>query len=204
VQARWIDESAITTLPHIRKEDLHLFPAQSMALPKLCSITCDNYNRLAKILHGGQYRVDQINEIHQVIKGMPIIAVDLMLESHWDANVEKKRITRYDDSVAVQRNEEYTLTIGLKRMNHSKTLKAHCPMFLKGKDESWFLVLGDIQNRELWALKRISGINSQQRYHQLQFTAPNSLGLTKLTFYLISDCYMGLDQQYNICLDVMG
>jgi len=114
-------------------------------------------------------------------------------------------------------------------MNKSKTLKAHCPMFLKGKDESWFLVLGNIQNRELWALKRVSSINSQQRCHQLQFTTPDSLGKlinlsiarisyfhefleikiwsfilgpTKLTFYLISDCYMGLDQQYSICLDV--
>ncbi|XP_071560788.1 activating signal cointegrator 1 complex subunit 3 [Temnothorax nylanderi] len=205
VQARWIDESAIMTLPHIRKEDLHLFsslPMNSSALPLLCSITCDNYNRLAKILHEGQYRVDQIREIHQVIKNMPIISVDLMLENSWNG---EKRITLKlddDDSVVVRRNEECTLTVGLKRMNNSKTLKAHCPMFLKGKDENWFLVLGDIQNRELWALKRVSGINSQQRYHQLLFTAPDSLGLTKLTFYLISDCYMGLDQQYSICLDV--
>lgn len=162
---------------------------------------------------------------------MPIVSVVLTLESSWDVIVEK-RITLKpdnDDSITVRRNEEYTLTVGLKRQKNSRTLKAHCPMFLKGKDESWFLILGDIENRELWALKRVSGINSQQRYHQLQFTAPNSLGKlanvsvmcvpylyefleikilifilgpTKLTFYLISDCYIGLDQQYSICLDV--
>lgn len=63
VQARWIDESAITTLPCIRKEDLHLFSSCSMALPMLCSITRDNYNRLVKILRGGEYRVDQIREV---------------------------------------------------------------------------------------------------------------------------------------------
>jgi len=63
VQARWIDESAITTLPHIKKEDLHLFSSLSMALPILCSITYDNYNRLAKVLHKGEYRVDQIREV---------------------------------------------------------------------------------------------------------------------------------------------
>lgn len=205
VQARWIDESAITTLPHIKKEDLYLFSSLSMALPILCSVTYDNYNRLAKILCKGEYRVDQIREIHQVIRDMPIISIDLMLENSWDENnAEKKIILKLhnDDSITVRRNEEYTLTIGLKRMNNSKTFKAHCPRFLKGKDESWFLILGDIQNRELWALKRVSGINNQQRYHQLQFTTPDSLGLMKLTFYLISDCYIGLDQQYSICLDV--
>lgn len=159
-----------------------------------------------------------------------------MLESCGD-NAEKIRIhtkRNSDNSINVRQNEDYTLIVGLKRMNNSKTLKAHCPMFLKGKDESWFLILGDIQNRELWALKRVSGVNSQQRHHQLQFTAPSILGkLTdlfiiyisrvffpvsetikiwkclfpgpmKLTFYLISDCYMGLDQQYNIYLNVVG
>lgn len=205
VQARWIDESAITTLPHIKTEDLHLFSSLSMALPLLCSITSDNYSRLAKILHKGEYRVEQIREIHQVIRDMPMISVDLILENSWDeTNVEKKIMLKpdNDDFVTVRRNEEYTLTIGLKRLNNSKTSKVHCPMFLKGKDESWFLVLGDIQNRELWALKRVSGIKNQQKYHQLQFTSPDSLGPTKLTFYLISDCYIGLDQQYSICLDV--
>lgn len=59
VQARWIDEFAITTLPHIRKEDLHLFSSLSMALPKLCSIT---YDKLAKILCK-EYSEDQIREV---------------------------------------------------------------------------------------------------------------------------------------------
>jgi len=113
---------------------------------------------------------------------MPIISIDLMLEGSWDNNTEKKRIKlehNNDDPLIVQQNEEYTLTIGLKRMNNSRTLKAHCPMFLKGKDESWFLILGNIRTKELCALKRISGINSQQKYHQLQFTAPNCLGKLK-------------------------
>lgn len=204
VQARWMDESAITTLPHIKKQDLHLFSSLSMALPVLCFNTRDNYKKLAKILCR-DYLEEQIREIHEVIRDMPIISVDLMLESSWSIDAEKKKITLKPnnvDSMIVRRNEEYTLIVGLKRLNASKNLKAHCPMFLKGKDESWFLVLGDIQNKELWALKRVSGINSQQRYHQLQFTAPNSLGKTKLTFYLISDCYIGLDQQYDIYLNV--
>lgn len=102
-----------------------------------------------------------------------------MLESCDDDDAEKKRIhtkRNKDNLLNVRQNEDYTLTVGLKRINHSKTLKAHCPMFLKGKDESWFLILGDIQSKELWALKRVSGVNSQQRQHQLQFTAPNTLG----------------------------
>lgn len=116
-----------------------------------------------------------------------MISVDLMLESpDFDAGKKKIILKKNNvDSVIVRPNEEYTLTVGLRRINNSKTLKAHSPMFLKGKDESWFLILGDIQNKELWALKRVSGINSQQRYHQLQFTTPSSLGKF-VNFYIFS------------------
>lgn len=115
-----------------------------------------------------------------------MIEIDLTLESSWNVEAKKKIIlSKYNnvDSVIVQPNEECTLIVGLKRINKSKTLKAHSPMFLKGKDESWFLVLGDIRNKELWALKRVSGINSQQRCHQLQFTAPDNLGKL-VNFYI--------------------
>lgn len=165
---------------------------------------------------------------------MPVVSIDLTLENNENAEASKKKIIlrrNNDDLIDVQRDEYYTLTVGLTRRNHSKSLKAHSPMFLKGKDESWFLILGDTRNEELWALKRVSGINSQQRYHQLQFRTPDNFGKVnqlpysqkynssrtcislksyefcftgpvKLTFYLISDCYIGLDQQYSICLNV--
>jgi len=66
VQARWIDESAIITLPHIRKEDLHLFSSLSLVLPMLCSITNDNYSRLAKILCE-EYQENQMHEVIEFI-----------------------------------------------------------------------------------------------------------------------------------------
>jgi len=160
---------------------------------------------------------------------MPSIKVDLALENFWDGSVQKRKITiaqNNDDSILVQSDTEYTLNIRLRRIHYSRTLEAHCPMFQKGKDESWFLILGEIRNKELLALKRVSSVNNQHRYHQLQFTTPRHLGKshshnshiflvrfllkiwkfisgpTELTFYLISDCYIGLDQQYSICLNV--
>ncbi|KAK7480724.1 hypothetical protein BaRGS_00027985 [Batillaria attramentaria] len=32
---------------------------------------------------------------------------------------------------------------------------------------------------------------------------PESTGRVIYTLYLMSDCYLGLDQQYDICLDVL-
>lgn len=132
--------------------------------------------------------------------------------------------------VQVRRNRDYTLIVGTTRKNKTANLKAHCPMFQKGKDEGWFLVLGDIERRELLALRRVSGVNGPLRNNQLMFTAPSVLGKppnkqdyqnktkchtffsdnflflsgeTVLTFYLVSDCYIGMDQQYEIRLNVV-
>lgn len=71
VQAQWVDESAITTLPHIRKEDLHLFSSFSMALPQLCFLTRDDFSRLEKILHKN-YHKDEIREVMGFVEGIDL------------------------------------------------------------------------------------------------------------------------------------
>lgn len=110
--------------------------------------------------------------------------IDLALESSLDV-MEKIPLMHGNDPILVQSDTEYTLHIGLKRIHYSRTLKAHCPMFQKGKDESWFLILGNINNKELLALKRVSGVNSQQRCHQLQFTTPCHLGKKSFAYLRI-------------------
>ncbi|KAI4494071.1 hypothetical protein M0802_009225 [Mischocyttarus mexicanus] len=204
IQARWIDEPAVITLPHINKEHLPLFSSLPAPLPVLCATTINNYNRLAKALNK-EFHEEQIHQIHQVIKQMPMLYIDLTLHGNWEDGNEKKipLQTNYNQVIDLRENEEYTLIIKMKRKNHSNTLKAHCPMFQKGKDEGWFLVLGDISKRELWALRRVNGINDHHRIYQLQFTAPRNIGSMKLTFYLISDCYIGLDQQYDIQVNII-
>lgn len=109
---------------------------------------------------------------------MPMLCIDLMLHGNWEDGTEKKipLQTNYNHVIDLHQDEDYTLVIGMKRKNHSDTLRAHCPMFQKGKDEGWFLVLGDISQRELWALKRVNGVNNQHRIYQLQFTAPCNTG----------------------------
>ena len=94
--------------------------------------------------------------------------------------------------------------------------------FPKPKDEGWFLLLGDLESQDLLALKRLGGLKSSgANNHQLTFTTPfidspevmghqiGSLtgGYSKriiLTLYIISDAYLGLDQQYDLKLEVIN
>lgn len=80
--------------------------------------------------------------------------------------------------------------------------KAYSPRFPKPKDEGWFLVVGDVESQEVVALKRVGHIKGRIN-SQLALFTPESVGRIIFTLYLMSDSYLGLDQQYDICLDVL-
>jgi activating signal cointegrator complex subunit 3 len=77
----------------------------------------------------------------------------------------------------------------------------YAPKFPKPKDEGWFLTLGSIEKQELQALKRVT-LPRVKCSQQLSFTTPARFGRMMLTLYFMSDSYLGLDQQYNIYLNV--
>ena len=80
--------------------------------------------------------------------------------------------------------------------------KAHTPRFPKPKDEGWFLIIGDVENKELVALKRVPCVRGKSTV-QMAVYMPESTGRVIYTVYLMSDSYLGLDQQYDVCLDVI-
>lgn len=110
---------------------------------------------------------------------------------------------------------------------------AHAPKFPKQKDEGWWLVLGDADDGQLLALRRVSFLsilflfflllfpflspfflNERRDNHQmaymgkttstsLTFDAPTEEGPKELQVYLLSDSYLGLDQQYSVKFNVV-
>lgn len=63
IQARWIDEPAVITLPHINKEHLPLFSSLPAPLPVLCAATINNYSRLTKAL-SKEFHEEQIHQVN--------------------------------------------------------------------------------------------------------------------------------------------
>nr|KAJ0203753.1 hypothetical protein LSAT_V11C500237010 [Lactuca sativa] len=90
-----------------------------------------------------------------------------------------------------------SLNIRLERSNSNrrKSSRAFTPRFPKLKDEAWWLVLGNSSTSELHALKRVSFTNNVVTRMKLPPTATNIQGMK---LFLISDCYLGFDQEYSI------
>jgi activating signal cointegrator complex subunit 3 len=75
------------------------------------------------------------------------------------------------------------------------------PLFPKVKEEGWWLVVGHTQSLELLALKRVSfGGRTSVKLRFPGFTSAGQQVHTA-SLFLVSDCYMGLDQQYQVVLD---
>ena len=81
--------------------------------------------------------------------------------------------------------------------------KAYAPKFPKPKDEGWLLVLGIVDTGELVALKRLGQLRTRT-FCSLAFTASHLPERKIYTVYLISDCYFGIDQQYDIHIETIS
>ncbi|KAL9604838.1 MAG: hypothetical protein Q9219_000286 [cf. Caloplaca sp. 3 TL-2023] len=67
----------------------------------------------------------------------------------------------------------------------------HAPFYPQGKMENWWLVVGEEKTKNLLAIKRVT--IGRQMEMKLEYVVP-SAGYHELTLYLMSDSYVGVDQ----------
>jgi len=95
--------------------------------------------------------------------------------------------------------DSISLSVSINRENNVSSVVA--PFFPQRKEEGWWLVLGDPASNQLLTIKRVS-IGSEYNA-QLDFSLSSS-GRHKLKLYLMSDSYIGADQEFEIDVDARG
>ena len=195
-QARWDTDSSLLTLPHLLAQSLYVFSSPAppiLSLPQLLH-QCAHYEDLARLLRA-ELEEEEIEEVWAVMERLPRLEVSLQLNG-------ESLNTRQPSPVRVWQGRETTLTVGLSRRNKPgrQGLTVHSPRFPKHKDEAWLVVVGDPQTRELLALKRVGGVRDRVK-HSLVLS-PDQVGRQDLVLYVMSDCYLGLDQQFSLPLQV--
>uniref|UniRef100_A0A1B6L435 U5 small nuclear ribonucleoprotein 200 kDa helicase n=1 Tax=Graphocephala atropunctata TaxID=36148 RepID=A0A1B6L435_9HEMI len=201
-QARWLKDSPLTTLPHIEPHLLHLFRKHRnlSTLPTLLKVS---YNTLADALRS-DLDEGQIQLIYKVLQSLPQIHVEISVQGWWEDVREAVKPVKLGSKkpLVVHNNQDYTLSIKFTRVNRPTERRAYAPHFPKPKDEGWFLTLGHVDSVELLALKRVPPIHHKSN-QLIAFTTPVKQGPYTLTLYIFSDTYLGLDQQYDIPLDLV-
>lgn len=102
---------------------------------------------------------------------------------------------------------DYKIQIHIDRLGHNSRShdgRIYAPRFPKPQFESWWIVLGDPETDELLAMKRLSMRNgpnetlSNKATTHVTFETPARLGKHRYILFLMSDGYLGLDQQIDI------
>ncbi|CAI2176157.1 20276_t:CDS:10 [Funneliformis geosporum] len=107
---------------------------------------------------------------------------------------------------SILHEEERTLVVSLKRVKNISGYdgKIYAPRFSKAQNESWWLVVGDISADSIIDMKRVNMRNgpfgefSNEQTFKLKLIAPERGGSHHYTIFLISDGYLGIDQQYDV------
>lgn len=118
-------------------------------------------------------------------------------------SVVSKSLQRIEKRSA-EGNQEwiYSFTIELRcRRAHqigTSIGTAFAPRFPKIKDESWWIMIGNVDTEELLALKRMSlpdntNVKTRLKFHSISENIPSGIQL-----HIISDCYLGLNQVHGI------
>ncbi|XP_016378084.1 activating signal cointegrator 1 complex subunit 3-like, partial [Sinocyclocheilus rhinocerous] len=229
IQARWLQDSSLLTLPHIQKQDLYVFRRWSAkgarggggyqspieGLPELmaaCDGKEDNFTSMVKEV----LQPNQISQAWAFLSHLPVVEVRMSVKGWWEGCEEQTErvipanVTNIRDEsswLPLHADQEYVLQVSLRRLNagqqrRKQDSKAQAPRFPKPKDEGWFLVLGEVEKKELLAIKRVGFIRNHSSV-SVAFYTPEKTGKCIYTLYLMSDSYLGLDQQYDIHLNII-
>ncbi|XP_056674600.1 activating signal cointegrator 1 complex subunit 3 [Monodelphis domestica] len=230
VQGRWIYDSSLLTLPHIEHHHLHLFRKWSQGkrkgppgsyqgpiecLPELMA-ACEGKEKILSCIIDGELQTAHVAQAWNFLSHLPVIDVDFSIKGSWDSAEGQNELCiptlttdGRDDKkwIKLHADQEYVLQVNLQRvhMGYQKgkhDSKAITPRFPKSKDEGWFLILGEVDKKELVALKRVGYIRNRNSV-SLAFYTPEASGRYIYTLYLMSDSYLGMDQQYDIYLNII-
>ncbi|KAI9314045.1 Sec63 Brl domain-containing protein [Dichotomocladium elegans] len=191
-QAHWPEESTLLTLPHIKPRMLHAIKHKNKrieCLAELLGLTDSQTKTIFNKVPG--LGPTQISEIQRVVSRLPLI--------HMKAKIETSKPYLIPETT-------YKVQIQLIRVGQQKNHdgRVYCPKFPKPQYESWWLMMGDAETDELLALKRVSMRNgpnetlTDKSTSVISFDTPAHLGKHTYTLYLISDGYLGLDQQLDL------
>lgn len=221
IQARWLHDSSLLTIPHIEKQDLYVFRRWSggyrgpiESLPELiaaCDGKQDNFTAMVKEI----LQPNQISQAWLYVSQLPVVEVSLSVKGWWEECVEQtersipssvSNIRDESSWLSLHADQEYVLQVSLRRLNtgqqrRRQDSRAQAPRFPKPKDEGWFLVLGEVEKKDLLAIKRVGFIRNRSSV-SVAFYTPEKTGKCIYTLYVMSDSYLGLDQQYDLRLNV--
>ncbi|CAG8485235.1 8101_t:CDS:10 [Diversispora eburnea] len=192
-QARYPNDSSLTILPGIDTSMVDSISNKGQIIRCIGDLLDLSEKELKDIFKNVKNILEsEIKQICQIISNIPSIYV-----YYNQADTTK-------NSFITKQECNFEIVLERKNMPSNYDGRIYTPKFPKVQYESWWLILGDVNTDNLIDMKRINIRTgpkeeiTQKITNILKSVAPEKEGKYKYDVFLISDGYMGIDQQYDI------
>lgn len=186
MQGRMISESSLLMLPHIQPDHLKgLERCGVSGLSQLIDLSTKNIQKARKVLSDCGITGRKMEKIVDLCVRLPVLHVEASIET-------------------VKGGGDTTVHVQIRRIGKkcgSKAPTSYTPRFPKIKEEGWWVIVGDTANNELLALRRISFGDRADVKLKCPPSASPRPRRQALAVYVVSDSYIGLDQEILINAD---
>lgn len=200
VQGRWINEPDLLNIPKVTSASLPSFLREIQTQFKDTTIDCLAKLRFAAIrdeqhLHKALinvYGTQAADGMKKFVRNLPWVDVTFTIQA-----VDDDSSAAQKDDIILAPGTEYNVQVDFYRKG-DVSLEVQSKKFPKRKDEGWFLCVG--LKEELCGIKRVN--IKRKGSSSVRLRTPNYQGNFVYTLFLISDSYLGLDQQYDIPVQI--
>lgn len=184
IQGRWMNESTTAFLPGLDSEPAQRKLAQA-GIYDLPTLLTTQPAEIARILSPAISQ-RSMRESLAILRTLPSI----------DVHSRVQRIVLNEEG-----KNECTIVVSLNRTSETPRDGIYAPRYSKHKDEGWWLVVGNEMSGELLALRKLNNTRPKMNV-QLSFVlSDDPADRQGLTLFFMSDCYIGLDQQYSLKIE---
>lgn len=184
VQGMWDKASVLLQIPHMTEEIVQRCHNNSPPVNTIFDIFEIEDDERNNLLGFSQ---DQLSNVAVFCNSYPNIEVT------FDGKLEAEQGSTVAVTVLLQRD-------GDDEDEDDSIPAVVCPRYPAEKQESYWLVIGDSSTNSLYCIKRVSF--GKRNKAKLQFVAPDEPGSYNLTLFLMSDSYLGCDQEFPLVVDV--
>lgn len=174
VQGMWNRESPLLQIPHANEEMLKRCKKYNVeTVYDIMSLEDDERDDVL------QLEGDDLQDVAEFVNKYPNI--DVLYE--------------IDLEEPIRANEPKSITITIERDEEMEDLAVVAP-FPFAKTEGWWIVIGDSESRQLYAIKKTQ-VALESQLVSLEFTLPTT-GHHKLTIWCMCDSYIDADKEMEV------
>ncbi|KAK6061588.1 Sec63 domain protein [Cooperia oncophora] len=203
---RWHDDHPLLCLPHLKIYDAERIGERS-TIPLLQhqfgvenAHGTDDVEKQAKktLFDNTTLEETEIKEVVRALCRWPILSIYGLRLSR---NAKELRVD--DEWLQLEHNASYKLQFHLDLLGPGRfNTGAYLTQWSKEKTAGWIVILGEKDNDRMISLCHVS-VAESDRAVRMDFVTPDKRGRCYLSVFIMSDCYLGIDQELQIKADLI-